>query len=98
MTVPDDKVVFLGDAVLKDQPPFIAHADLPAWMEALELLIEFRNIAAIHFVSGRGGTASTSAIKAQLELMEEIHTEAGKDGIERPIAGSHREIGRDIWR
>jgi len=37
VTVPDDKVVFLGDAVLKNQPPFIAHADLPAWIEALEL-------------------------------------------------------------
>jgi glyoxylase-like metal-dependent hydrolase (beta-lactamase superfamily II) len=75
--VPDDKVVFLGDAVLKNQPPFIAHADLPAWMEALELLLspQYRGYT---FVSGRGGTASTSAIKAQLELMEEIHEKLEK--------------------
>ena len=30
------------------------------------------------FVSGRGGTASSSAIKAQLELMEEIHEKLEK--------------------
>jgi len=75
--VPDDKVVFLGDAVLKNQPPFIAHADLPAWIEALELLLspQYRGYT---FVSGRGGTASSSAIKAQLELMEEIHEKLEK--------------------
>ena len=46
-------------------------------MEALELLLgpQYRGYT---FVSGRGGTASTSAIKAQLELMEEIHTKLEK--------------------
>jgi len=75
--VPDDKVVFVGDAVLKNQPPFIAHADLPAWIEALELLMgpQYRGFT---FVSGRGGTASSSAIKAQIELMEEIHEKLEK--------------------
>ncbi len=70
--IPDDKVVFVGDAILKNQPPFIAHADLPAWIESLKLLLsaEYRGYT---FISGRGGTASTSTIRAQVELIEGIH-------------------------
>src|SRR5258708_29615619 len=69
--VPEDKVVFVGDTVLKNQPPFLAHADLPAWIEGLEILLspKYRGYT---FVSGRGGTASTSAIKAQLELIGQL--------------------------
>lgn len=75
--VPDDKVVFVGDAVLKNQPPFLAHADLPSWIEALQLLLspKYRGYT---YISGRGGTASTSVIKAQLELIEEIHARLEK--------------------
>ncbi len=37
--LPGAKVVFVGDAVLKNQPPFLAGADLPAWLETLKLLL-----------------------------------------------------------
>ena len=36
--LPEEKVVFVGDAVLKGQPPFLAHADIPVWLEALDYL------------------------------------------------------------
>lgn len=70
--VPDQKVVFVGDLVLKNQPPFLAHSDLPSWLEALEVLLSPR-YRGYTFVSGRGGTVSTSAIKAQSELIQQIH-------------------------
>lgn len=68
----DERVVFVGDTVLKNQPPFLAHADLEAWVKSLELLLspEYRGFTV---VSGRGTTVSSSAIKAQLELIEQIH-------------------------
>lgn len=68
----DEKVVFVGDLVSKNQPPFLAHADLPAWLDGLALLLspEYRGFT---FVSGRGGTVSTSVIKAQAELIKRIH-------------------------
>ena len=31
--LPEQKVLFLGDAIVKDQPPYLAWADLPAWIE-----------------------------------------------------------------
>jgi glyoxylase-like metal-dependent hydrolase (beta-lactamase superfamily II) len=70
--LPAQKVVFVGDLVAKNQPPFLAHADLPEWLEALELLSsdEYRGFTV---VSGRGGTVSSAVIKAQIDLLERIH-------------------------
>ncbi len=70
--VREQKVVFIGDFVSKNQPPFLAHADLPAWLEGLELLLgpEYKGYT---FVSGRGGTVSAAMIKAQYEFVEKIH-------------------------
>ncbi len=31
--IPETKVVFIGDAVVLEQPPFLANADLIAWLE-----------------------------------------------------------------
>ncbi len=31
--LPDQHIVFVGDTVVPDQPPFLASADLPAWIE-----------------------------------------------------------------
>ncbi|HEX2697424.1 MAG TPA: MBL fold metallo-hydrolase, partial [Anaerolineales bacterium] len=70
--IPSEKTVFIGDLVPKNQPPFLAHSDLPAWLEALDILMsaEYRGFT---FISGRGGTVSSSAIKAQAEFIKQIH-------------------------
>lgn len=70
--VPEQKVLFVGDAVSKNQPPFLAHSDLPAWIEALDLLMS-ATYKGFTFVSGRGGTVSTPVIKAQSEFIERVH-------------------------
>ena len=36
--IPSKKIVFVGDAVVEHQPPFLADADLPAWIETLSVL------------------------------------------------------------
>jgi glyoxylase-like metal-dependent hydrolase (beta-lactamase superfamily II) len=68
----EEKLVFVGDLVAKNQPPFLAHADLPAWIAGLEQLMspQYRGFTV---VSGRGGTVTTAAIKAQADLMKKIH-------------------------
>jgi len=72
VVLPQEKVVFLGDLVLKNQPPFLAHADLLSWLEALDVLLSsaYRGFT---FVSGRGGTVSTALIKAQKDTIKYIH-------------------------
>jgi cyclase len=84
--IPEQKVVFVGDLIPKNQPPFLAHADLPSWIESLDILLgsEYRGYT---FVSGRGGTISSAAIKAQAEFIKQVH-----DKLEKMAAkGQHPE-------
>lgn len=65
VVLPQQRVVFVGDCVVVNQPPFFATADLPQWIEQLETLLseEYREYLVI---SGRGGLASYRDIHSQL--------------------------------
>jgi glyoxylase-like metal-dependent hydrolase (beta-lactamase superfamily II) len=65
------KIVFVGDAVLKNQPPFLAGADIPVWINTLKLLLSpaYRNWLV---VSGRGGVVAVEAIRAQKDYLESV--------------------------
>lgn len=75
--LPEAKVVFVGDAVLRNQPPFLAGADLPAWVETLKLLLSptYRNWIV---VSGRGGVVAVDVIRAQRDYLEQLLNKLGK--------------------
>lgn len=77
VVLPSEKIVFVGDLVLKNQPPFLAHANLPAWIEALQLLMsaEYRSYSVI---SGRGGPVATQVVKAQLDFIKQVQTKLEK--------------------
>jgi glyoxylase-like metal-dependent hydrolase (beta-lactamase superfamily II) len=68
--VPDANVAFVGDAIITDQPPFLTNADLPAWIEALEILK--KNYSDYTVVSGRGGPVTIEAVITQLKLLKNI--------------------------
>jgi glyoxylase-like metal-dependent hydrolase (beta-lactamase superfamily II) len=67
--LPGSQVCFVGDAVVADQPPFLASADLPAWIEALQILLEpaYQNFL---LVSGRGGLVTHMHVRAQVQFLE----------------------------
>ena len=69
--LPEPKVVFVGDTLVLNQPPFLASADLPAWIDALKLLLSpaYRGWLV---VSGRGGLAAVEVIRAQVEYLKHI--------------------------
>lgn len=69
--LPETKVVFVGDAVLKNQPPFLAGADLPVWLDTLKLLLSpaYRNWLV---VSGRGGVVNAEVIRAQRDFIDQL--------------------------
>ena len=68
--VPSARVVFVGDAVLADQPPFLASADLPEWLGTLEALqAGYPNYT---IISGRGGPVPFQAVHAQYEHLKHI--------------------------
>lgn len=68
--VPAAKIVFVGDTILNDQPPFLASADLPAWIESLELLKNSYKQYTI--ISGRGGSNGKDGIREQSNILKKI--------------------------
>lgn len=71
VVVPSERVVFIGDAVTPDQPPFLALADLPVWIETLDVLLKgFRDYL---IISGRNGLVGVDAIRAQQRFLKNIH-------------------------
>jgi glyoxylase-like metal-dependent hydrolase (beta-lactamase superfamily II) len=68
--IPEEKVVFVGDAIQLDQPPFLSNSDLPAWIESLDILLDsFKDYIVI---SGRGGPASYEVLRAQHRYLKNV--------------------------
>jgi glyoxylase-like metal-dependent hydrolase (beta-lactamase superfamily II) len=74
IVLPDQKIVFIGDAVLKGQPPFFAAANIPAWLETLETLLstQYQNYL---IASSRGGLVAQSVIRTQFEMLKQANIE-----------------------
>ena len=72
VVLPEDKVIFVGDAVLKNQPPFLAQANLPAWLETLALL-QSKAYSDFTVISGRDGVVSAAVIKNQVDFLKDVH-------------------------
>jgi len=68
--LPDEKIVFIGDAVLKNQPPYFMNANIPAWLETLELLMsdEYHGYT---IISGRDGKVSETYVDHQIKFLKD---------------------------
>jgi glyoxylase-like metal-dependent hydrolase (beta-lactamase superfamily II) len=74
--IPEYQIVFIGDAVVIDQPVFLADADLDEWIESLEeLRSSYKNY---QLISGRGGLTDINAVQVQIKYLRKI-----KRGLER---------------
>ncbi|MEX1248952.1 MAG: MBL fold metallo-hydrolase [Anaerolineales bacterium] len=71
LVLPSEKIVFVGDAVVVGEPPFIGQADIPAWLKQLDLLRsrQFRDYV---IIAGRGGKASARDIAALRRLLGDV--------------------------
>lgn len=71
VSIPDDRVVFVGDAVLPNQTPFLANADIPAWLESLKELLSpaFRGYT---IVSGRKGVVDVEDVRNQVKFLKKV--------------------------
>jgi glyoxylase-like metal-dependent hydrolase (beta-lactamase superfamily II) len=68
--VPSVKVAFVGDTILPNQPLFLTNADIPTWIDTLDVLLDnYRNYA---IVSGRGGPVPVEAVSKQQQHLKHI--------------------------
>ncbi len=65
--IPDEEVIFVGDTITPNQPPFLASAELPEWFESVDLLLEkYQNFT---IVSGRGGPVTLDSVRLQRKFL-----------------------------
>ena len=72
LILPEEKVVFVGDTILKNQPPFFSNANLPHWLEDLDLLAS-ESYQGYTIVSGRGGVCAPSTLEKQRQFIADTH-------------------------
>jgi len=75
--LPEQKVVFIGDAVVLNGPPFLSKANLPTWIDTLDILLRtrFRDFT---IISGRGGPVKLDDIKELKKSFRKIHRRIDK--------------------
>lgn len=62
VVLPAAKIVFVGDTVLLNQPPFLATGELDPWIDSVELLLT-RRFRDYLIVSSRGGPVPEEIVK-----------------------------------
>jgi glyoxylase-like metal-dependent hydrolase (beta-lactamase superfamily II) len=69
--IPSEEILFIGDTVVVDQPPFLAKANIHLWLDSLSLLLsrKYRNYT---IISGRSGEITGDDIKKQQILFKSI--------------------------
>ncbi len=69
---PEDGVLFVGDTLTLNEPPFLGQADIPAWMEQLDEL-QSRQYKDFTIIAGRGGKAEARDIKQMQAWLKDMH-------------------------
>jgi len=77
VVIPDSGVVFVGDAVISEQPPFLAEANIPEWINSLKILLSPKYQNKI-LVSGRSGIVTLREVQDQIKLLEKIDNQLRK--------------------
>ena len=69
--LPKQKVIFVGDTVIPQAPPFLASADLDSWQAAVARLLapDYKGHV---IVSGRGGVVTTGDVKEQGKFLAKV--------------------------
>jgi glyoxylase-like metal-dependent hydrolase (beta-lactamase superfamily II) len=75
--LPEQKVVFIGDAVVLNGPPFLSKANLPTWIDTLDVLLRAR-FKDFTIISGRGGPVKLDDIKELKKSFRKIHRRIDK--------------------
>jgi glyoxylase-like metal-dependent hydrolase (beta-lactamase superfamily II) len=68
--IPEEKVLFIGDTVITDSPPFLANSDLEKWIDTLQLLNKSYKDYTI--IGGRNGIITIEDVRAQIRFLKKV--------------------------
>ncbi|KAA3643005.1 MAG: MBL fold metallo-hydrolase [Chloroflexi bacterium] len=73
LVIPDRQLAFVGDAVLLKQPPFLEHADIPVWIDTLDILLK-KPYKDYTLISSRGGAVPQAEVRNLRGFLKDIQT------------------------
>jgi len=102
VTLPESNIVFIGDLLVKNQPPFIASANLAEWIKSIDYLLT--SYTDFTIISGRGGIVSIEEAQFQRDLIKKTHEQletlahkqSGSDAVEELIPAFMAQINIPI--
>jgi glyoxylase-like metal-dependent hydrolase (beta-lactamase superfamily II) len=70
--LPGQRIAFVGDALVPDQPPYLSSADLPTWINSLKPLLTpaYQDYL---LISGRGGPVAHQQVRRQISYLEKMN-------------------------
>ena len=70
--LPEQRIAFVGDALVPDQPPYLVSANLPAWIDTLKPLLTpaYQDYL---LISGRNGPVAHQQVRRQITYLEKAH-------------------------
>jgi glyoxylase-like metal-dependent hydrolase (beta-lactamase superfamily II) len=70
--LPEQRIAFVGDALVPEQPPFLASANLPVWINTLKPLLTpaYQDYL---LISGRNGPVAHQQVRKQISYLENMH-------------------------
>lgn len=77
LILPEEKVLFIGDAVVVNGPPFFDKAHLPTWIDTLDELLKAK-YKDYTVISGRGGPIEIDQVKELKKTFRKIHRRIDK--------------------
>jgi len=89
------QVAFIGDTVTPGQPPFLANADIDAWLEALHQLAmaRFRNFI---LISGRGELVTHEDIREAQKFLKKVAQRLDKLAAAKTKTAKVEQDGMDL--
>lgn len=93
--LPEIKIVFIGDAVIAEQPPFLANANIPEWLESLKLLTS-PTYRGWQVISGRSGLVNVDQIRAQAEFLKKIQAKTEKLSSSKNLLDSLEKLANTL--
>ncbi|MDP2965548.1 MAG: hypothetical protein Q8N39_05840 [Pelolinea sp.] len=95
VVVPHKQVAFIGDTVTPGQPPFLANADIEAWLESLHEL-QLARFKDFILISGRGSLVTMDDIKELEHFLKKAARKLGKLVASKTKADEAEALGEEL--